>query len=266
MKIVVIGECCTDIFEYGVCTRLNPEAPTPVFVSSRKVTNYGMAGNVVQNLKSLEFADVHPYYQLSEGEILKHRIIDENSNYILLRIDNDGSPKPIFFNELMLNRIKDADAVIVSDYDKGFLNIKALKTIAWHAKLSFLDTKKPLGDWAENFTWIKINKKEFDSAAHDSTFMEKNKNKIVVTLGGKGAMIGEKFYFGHESEVKDVVGAGDSFLAAFSAAYLVTYGDLEHAVNFANLAGSKVVKKKGVADLEDMKEEFDILMNGSNRS
>ena len=262
MKIVVIGECCTDIFEYGVCTRLNPEAPTPVFVSSRKVTNYGMAGNVVQNLKSLDFADIHPYYQLSDGEILKHRIVDESSNYILLRIDNDGTPSPIVFNDYMLDRIKDADAVIVSDYDKGYLNVKALKTIAWNAKLSFLDTKKPLGNWAEKFTWIKINKKEFDSPAHDRTFINKNLNKIVVTLGGKGAMIADKFYSGYESEVKDVVGAGDSFLAAFAAGILVTNGNIDKSIEFANLSGSKVVKKKGVADLTDAKPEFLYLKDG----
>lgn len=263
MKIVVVGENCTDIFEYGTCTRLNPEAPTPVFVSNRKITNYGMAGNVEQNLRSLNFAEIHGYHQMSEGEIIKHRIVDENSNYILLRIDHDGKPEPIVFNKFMLKRINEADAVIVSDYDKGFLNVKALKTIAWNSKLSFLDTKKPLGDWADKFTWIKINKKEFDNSSHDRAFINRNLHKIIVTLGGKGAMLDEKFYSGYESEVKDVVGAGDSFLAAFAAAYMVTRQNVEKSIDFANLAGSKVVKKRGVADLQDLLHEFELIKETS---
>ena len=30
-KILVIGESCLDIFQYGDCKRLCPEAPVPVF-------------------------------------------------------------------------------------------------------------------------------------------------------------------------------------------------------------------------------------------
>lgn len=263
MKVVVIGEFCTDIFEYGSCTRLNPEAPTPVFVSSRKVSNYGMAGNVVQNLRSLDFCEVIGFHQLSDGDITKHRIVDESSNYILLRIDQDGIPSPINFIPHMLEKIREADAVIVSDYDKGYLNEKALKTIAWNSKISFLDTKKPLGPWAEKFSWIKINKKEFENPAHNKAFIAANADKIIVTLGGKGAKVGDKFYQGQESEVKDVVGAGDSFLAAFSSAYLMTDGNLEKSISFANLAGSHVVKKKGVSDLSGLKEALHSLRNNN---
>ena len=53
MKILVIGDSCTDTFVYGSCVRLCPEAPIPVFEPSRAVTNDGMGGNVVRNLKSL---------------------------------------------------------------------------------------------------------------------------------------------------------------------------------------------------------------------
>jgi bifunctional ADP-heptose synthase (sugar kinase/adenylyltransferase) len=255
-KLLVIGESCTDIFEYGTCTRLNPEAPTPVFVSKRKITNYGMAGNVAQNLKSLDFAEIWSFNQLSDGEIIKHRIVDEASNYILLRMDVDGTPSLIDFRPaFVMDRIQNSDSVVVSDYNKGYLNEKALKKIAWNAKLSFLDTKKPLGPWAEKFTWIKINKKEYDNPEHDKRFLRDNAHKIIVTLGGNGAMIGDKIYKGVESEVKDVVGAGDSFLAGFAAMYTVT-GDLDKSMEFANIAGSHVVKKKGVSDLEEIKDEF----------
>ena len=53
LKILVIGDSCTDIFIYGSCQRLNPEAPIPIFEPSKTITNDGMAGNVVRNFKSV---------------------------------------------------------------------------------------------------------------------------------------------------------------------------------------------------------------------
>jgi bifunctional ADP-heptose synthase (sugar kinase/adenylyltransferase) len=53
MKILVIGDSCTDVFIYGHSTRMCPEAPVPIFEPSRTVTNDGMAGNVRANLESL---------------------------------------------------------------------------------------------------------------------------------------------------------------------------------------------------------------------
>ena len=53
MSILVVGESCNDIFHYGLCNRLCPEAPVPVFNSSKIVKNGGMAMNVYNNLSSL---------------------------------------------------------------------------------------------------------------------------------------------------------------------------------------------------------------------
>ena len=36
MNILVIGEFCIDEFVYGECARLNPEAPTPVFIPKKQ--------------------------------------------------------------------------------------------------------------------------------------------------------------------------------------------------------------------------------------
>ena len=54
MRIIVIGESCKDIFVYGNVKRLSPEAPVPVFNPIESISNLGMSGNVVQNLKSLD--------------------------------------------------------------------------------------------------------------------------------------------------------------------------------------------------------------------
>ena len=52
MKILVVGDSCTDVFVYGNITRLTPEAPVPVFNPIREVTNDGMSKNVASNLEA----------------------------------------------------------------------------------------------------------------------------------------------------------------------------------------------------------------------
>ena len=42
MKILVIGDSCTDIFRYGEVNRLAPEAPVPVIKPDREISNPGM--------------------------------------------------------------------------------------------------------------------------------------------------------------------------------------------------------------------------------
>ena len=53
MRILVIGDSCTDEFIYCDIERICPEAPVPVLKPTKTTTNPGMASNVVENLKSL---------------------------------------------------------------------------------------------------------------------------------------------------------------------------------------------------------------------
>ena len=53
MKILVIGDACKDVYVYGSCSRLAPEAPVPVFVQSHSKSSGGMALNVCNNIKAL---------------------------------------------------------------------------------------------------------------------------------------------------------------------------------------------------------------------
>lgn len=248
MKITVVGETCTDIFEYGKCTRLNPEAPSPVFVSETVNRSLGMAANVANNLRALDFASIE-LMSHSPLEIVKHRYVDIASNYILLRVDKDGPVQRLALTPSNTEKLNSSEIVVVSDYDKGMLTLGTLEAITRlsSVKMTFLDTKKPLGYWAKNYTWIKVNSKEYENPNHDRKFLEEYWYKIIVTMGGKGARIGETLYPGIESEVKDVAGAGDSFLAAFVAAYSISENvNTEEAINFANYAGSYAVNKKGV--------------------
>ena len=80
MKILVIGDSCTDTFVYGMCQRMSPEAPIPIFEPSRTVTNDGMAGNVVRNLKALGVTDVDII--TNKEQITKTRYVENKSNQI----------------------------------------------------------------------------------------------------------------------------------------------------------------------------------------
>ena len=54
IKILVIGESCLDVFQYGNVERISPEAPIPVFCPTYKTENPGMAGNVFQNIQGFD--------------------------------------------------------------------------------------------------------------------------------------------------------------------------------------------------------------------
>jgi D-beta-D-heptose 7-phosphate kinase/D-beta-D-heptose 1-phosphate adenosyltransferase len=251
-KILVIGESCTDLFEYGTCTRLNPEAPTPVFVSSETIENGGMAANVYSNIVSLAgHTEFEIEFMRSDPEqIIKHRFVDKASNYILLRVDKDGPVNKIdLLDPIAIQKIKDADLVVVSDYDKGFLTESDLVTIASFAKKSFIDTKKPIRSWTSLFSYIKINKREFENPANDVQTLSLYSEKIIVTLGESGAKIGSHYMRpSRKVEVKDVSGAGDTFLAALVVGYART-GDIIESIEYANDCSAIAVSHKGVVSV-----------------
>jgi bifunctional ADP-heptose synthase (sugar kinase/adenylyltransferase) len=83
---------------------------------------------------------------------------------MFLRIDSKSKINRI--DKKILNKInfKKYDAIIISDYDKGFLLEEDITYIANKHPLTFLDSKKVLGNWANKITFIKINRKEFDAS------------------------------------------------------------------------------------------------------
>ena len=85
-KILVIGESCLDIFNYGVCNRLCPEAPVPVFNPSHSVEKGGMATNVYNNILALDAA-VHLHTNNNWKNITKTRFIDYKTNHMFMRLD-----------------------------------------------------------------------------------------------------------------------------------------------------------------------------------
>ena len=148
MKVLIFGEYCTDKFVYGHSKRLSPEAPVPVFVPDRVEENPGMAGNVFENVKKI-YKDSSCIIFHQVESITKTRYVDDKSNHMFLRVDEgEKSISPLVLNDDIRSFILDADIVIVSDYNKGFLSVDNLLEISKLAKLSILDAKSIL---IENF-------------------------------------------------------------------------------------------------------------------
>ena len=244
MKILVIGDSCKDIFVYGDIHRVCPEAPVPVFNPTHQTENDGMAKNVVRNLEALG-CDVE--FISNDNSIKKIRYVDNRSNQMVLRVDENDKCRSI--NDKEIDYIeewgKSFDAVIISDYCKGFLDEEDICFIADKCNNVFLDTKKEIGDWVNDVDFIKINELEYEKNYRGKP----NNDKLIVTLGSKGCKYKEEVFPVDEvSSVKDVSGAGDTFMSGLVVEYIKTL-DIKKAINFAQLCASKVVKKRGVVTI-----------------
>ena len=244
MKIIVIGETCKDVFVYGDCKRLSPEAPVPVMNPVNVIDNSGMSGNVKKNLEAIDPSLQVLHWHQNEM-ITKTRFVDKKSNHMFLRVDEgEENIREFELDEYKLEQIKIADAIVVSDYDKGFLTDRMLEKITLESKFSIIDSKRKMGsNLITCFDFIKLNESEFSKCIINPHHL----NKILITLGEKGAKYIDKIFPSPDpKETIDVSGAGDTFTAAFTIKYLQT-NDVEESIIFANKMSSIVVSKRGVA-------------------
>ena len=243
MKILVIGESCTDVFIYCDCNRLSPEAPVPVIIPIETKFNSGMSGNVVKNIEAIK-KDIHIIHWFQKEMITKTRYVDQKSNHMYLRVDEgEQNISQMDLNISKTNAISNVDLVIVSDYDKGFLSLEILERIGKTAKLSILDSKRKLTkEIVGAFTFVKLNENETNKNSD-----LKSCENIITTLGSKGAKYKDKIFSSpNPKETIDVSGAGDTFTASFILEYYRTQ-NVEKSILFANNKSAIVVSKRGVA-------------------
>ena len=245
MVITIIGELCLDIFIYGNVTRLCPEAPVPVLTDVYKEINWGMAGNVQENLLAhnpeLNITLIH-----QKNIIKKTRYIDDKTNHMFLRVDEgENEIDKLVLTPEKIKNINESDLVIVSDYNKGFLTEEVLVQIGKLSKLSIIDTKKTISnDLIDSFTFIKLNEHEYE---RNKNISDKNKDKFIITLGMNGAKHNDTIFPSPSpKQTIDVSGAGDTFTSFFSLKYYETK-NISESITFANQMASIVVSKRGVA-------------------
>jgi D-beta-D-heptose 7-phosphate kinase/D-beta-D-heptose 1-phosphate adenosyltransferase len=238
----VIGETCVDKFVYSSINRLSPEAPVPILNPTQTTENPGMAGNVVANIKSLQPDSI--IHIITQPEyITKTRYVDIKTNHMFIRVDEgEEHISDLQWTPKMDVLLAEADIVIVSDYNKGFLNNSHLKAISKKSKLSVLDSKRKLNnEIIKDFSFIKLNETEYKNN------LDINHSGLIVTLGDKGALYQDKIISqSNPQQTIDVSGAGDTFVAAFALDYYSCLNVVE-AIDYANQMASNVVSKRGVA-------------------
>ncbi len=74
--------------------------------------------------------------------------------------------------------------------------------------------------------------------------------KLILTLGHKGCRYKVmKIYAVEKVEIKDLCGAGDTFMASLCVKYLKN-SDIVQSIDFANECATEVVQEKGVNTME----------------
>ena len=254
MKVLVVGDSCQDIFIYGDIERISPEAPVPVFVPTKTEKNDGMGRNVSNNVESLE---MNISTITNKNGIVKKRYVDNRSGQMVLRVDEhdyceridkkvletirNNKCKPHF------NDVTKVDAIIISDYCKGFLKEEDIEFICENNDNVFVDTKKQLGNFIQSANFIKINELEYKK--NHEVLSDGFEDKLIVTLGSKGCRYRNTIFSVPEVPVRDVSGAGDTFLAGLVRGYLDT-GNIVEGIKFAQRCTTIVVQKHGVATVE----------------
>src|SRR6185503_97403 len=170
-KIVVLGDVMLDEFFWGDVTRISPEAPVPVVDIRRESVHLGGAANVLANVLALgaqasvigivgndsaaerlrgALREVSPeqpedflIVDQSRPSTTKTRIIAHNQ--LVVRADREqrlpvNGPIEARIIETLREALRDADALVISDYDKGVVTPRILEEIlpSAHARMPVL--------------------------------------------------------------------------------------------------------------------------------
>lgn len=222
-----------------------------------------MATNVLENLKTIltsftsAGSELHISQVTSPRHPVKTRYIEEKSNHLLLRVDAWDEVPPLVFKELSKSdksAIAEADHILVSDYDKGYLSDEFFPNLRSRAKQGakiYVDTKKRLTrDMCQAVDFIKLNLSEYKNQENGFESLKcivDFADKIIVTMGMNGARW-NAWHLPVEQQIRttDVSGAGDTFFAAFCA-YSANFGDTIDAIQFANKCAMNVCTQRGTS-------------------
>jgi rfaE bifunctional protein kinase chain/domain len=298
VTIVVLGDVMLDEFVWGDVTRISPEAPVPVVDIRRESVHLGGAANVLSNLTSLgaracvigvvgnDPAGDRLRTSLREASPLQaeeHLVIDESRpstvktriiahSQLVVRADRElRTPVNGHTEERIIGTLKDAiqnaDAFVVSDYDKGVVTPRILKEvlpIAYERVPVLIDPKiRNLASYRpatlvtpNHHEALRMTNTEEDSdgGLHRAARLLRETlscDAVLITRGDRGMILlegdGEPVYVETAArEVYDVTGAGDTVIATLAAALASGLSMLE-AANLANHAAGIVVGKVGTA-------------------
>jgi D-beta-D-heptose 7-phosphate kinase/D-beta-D-heptose 1-phosphate adenosyltransferase len=272
MTIGLIGDFIEDIYVYGNMSRISPESPIPIFEEKNKEAKAGGAGNVKANLEALGSKVVSYFGHNSQ----KTRFVCDNQ--IVFRSDKEEYVP----NFKIDYDFSECDIVVLSDYNKGFLDSsrELIDLLKYQGKFVIVDPKSHLLEYY-GADILKLNLSEFAKFSSSKDLQETrslyNIETLIVTRGSDSVLLvnnaGVKELSTKKHQVSDVTGAGDVFIAAL-AHYLSLGLTIENAAEKATILASISVTKFGTyvlseADIRSVSPKviftngcFDILHRG----
>ena len=279
IKVAVFGDSILDLFSYHISPRQSPEASVPIIIKekeeyfaggaallSTKLSELGTSVDLFTQigkdlnskiLKSkLKNLNVFDYSKSSYKTTIKERIIVENKYY--LRKDNEEIQSP--FRKSIIDTFKKKasryDAVIFSDYAKGFLDKNLFNNIKVICQtnnlLTFIDPSIKNKFDFKDINYFKPNFEEAVRLSERKTlkeilnYLSSAYNTIpVITLGesGSASIENNKVIYSSKYKTKtvDTSGSGDIFFAYFVYSILNNKSLLQ-SLNYSSKEASKHVK------------------------
>jgi D-beta-D-heptose 7-phosphate kinase/D-beta-D-heptose 1-phosphate adenosyltransferase len=297
--VLCIGDLMLDDFVYGDVSRISPEAPAPVLAVTRSELVVGGGGNVARNLAALgvhcvfvgvvgeddssaklmralaaePLIEPHLVVDATRPTTRKIRFVSEHFSTHLLRADWELAktidPK---IEKQVLDRalavLPDVTSIVLSDYAKGVLTPRVIKTLIDAArklgKPVIVDPKGKDFSIYRGATLITPNRHELGEASRRAAVTDAEivaaageinriveSEAVLVTRSEEGMTFvpadGQPLHVpAYAVKVRDVSGAGDTVVAVL-AAMLAIDKAFEPAVRAANAAAAVVVGKRGTA-------------------
>ena len=293
-RVVVHGDIMLDEYLSGEVDRISPEAPIPIIAGNSYVYRLGGAANVAANLASLgsrvdltgivgddeaagrlekllarDSVDAsHLITVHGRQTTRKLRVVAGSQQIVRIDFEDTAPPAKDFVAQQIATTkrlVKGADALIISDYNKGACSDSVLSELIEYARAMGVpvlsDPKgKSYGKYAGSSV-ITPNRKEASEAvgvplANNDDIadaaMELRRSleldACVVTLGAHGMFLsdqeGNRNIPAFSQDVADVTGAGDCVIAALGVGLACKLTNLSSCV-FANAVASIAVSKVG---------------------
>ena len=303
-RVVVFGDLIADEFVYGRIARVSREAPVLILEYDATEIVPGGAGNAANNVASLggivrlvslvgrdeagrRLFKVLPRSVERAGlsrpggyrTPLKTRILAggiHSAKQQVVRIDRYTSEPVTEQYRAQAERaarqaIKNADAVLISDYGSGLVQPRFVAELAGALRGTkrrvpmLIDSRYALTRY-RGLTACTPNESEVEQVlgvkiADNKTVLERagrtllkrtRMESVLITRGSRGMALFEPGkptvhipIFGSD-QIADVTGAGDTVMATMTLA-LAAGGSFEEAARMANYAGGLVVMKRGTA-------------------
>lgn len=237
-RIMVVGDSMVDRWVHGrVHTGCQDNCVK--FVEEREVMTPGGAANAERSLQRWSI-NTSLYGFASNDCPVKTRYINE-SGEIVFRADDDGPPERgndyQWARDLALEMVKHCDAVLLSDYDKGFMSRDFIQSVVSLCRAREIPCVADCKREPEVYDGCVMK------ANHAWATLWRRCDKGVVTCGGEAPLI-DSFcveYVWPSVSCVNHVGAGDCFAAHLTLS--LAYGfSLKDAAAIAHSAGRVYVQ------------------------